>query len=211
MPGLPPKSDFGARHPPAEKCFAAARGGAGLEVPRAGTNSPCTSLLFLEGHLQAAQRSVPSLCSSQCQIHLGVKGGLGRDGMGWDTQGDISFLFSFLLQEAHRFPLHFTQEPSSCPWAGWLIVQPQHVPSPSVTLLLTPLVWSEEGDIHLCFPSESLVPVPPSPTSSFRLSMRQGASQSIWIPSVTSCVAAGNSPHFLVSPITQLHNGATWA
>lgn len=180
-----------------------------MEVPRAGTGSPCTSLLFLEGHLQAAQRSLPRLCSSQCQIHLGVKGGLGWDGVGHPRR----YFFPFLLPFAGSpsVPSAFqSQEPSSCPWAGWLIVQPQHVPSPSVTLLLPPLLWSEEGDIHPCFPSGSLVPVPPSPTSSFRLSVRQGASQSIWIPSVTSRAAAGNSPHFLVSPITQLHNGATW-
>lgn len=168
MPGLPPKSDFGARHPPAEKCFAAARGGAGLEVPRAGTNSPCTSLLFLEGHLQAAQRSVPRLCSSQCQIHLGVKGGLGRDGVGHPRR----YFFPFLLPFAGSplIPSAFqSQEPSSCPWAGWLIVQPQNVPSPSVTLLLPLLCGQKRGTsipASLLNPSSQSLPAQPVPSGS---------------------------------------------
>lgn len=60
-----------------------------------GQAPPCTSLLFLEGHLQAAQRSVPRLCSSQCQIHLGVKGGLGRDGVGHPRRYFFPFLLPF--------------------------------------------------------------------------------------------------------------------
>lgn len=181
-------------------------------MPRAGTGSPLHfSVIFRRAFAGSAAVGAKAVLKSMPNS-LGSQGrsGTGRDGVGHPRR----YFFPFLLPFAGSplIPSAFqSQEPSSCPWAGWLIVQPQHVPSPSVSLLLPPLVWSEEGDIYPCFPSESLVPVPPSPTSSFRLSMRQGASQSIWIPSVTSCVAAGNSPHFLVSPITQLHNGATWA
>lgn len=111
---------------------------------------------------KAVLKSMPNSLGSQ------GRSGTGRDGVGHPRR----YFFPFLLPFAGSpsIPSAFqSQEPSSCPWAGWLIVQPQNVPSPSVTLLLPLLCGQKRGTsipASLLNPSSQSLPAQPVPSGS---------------------------------------------